>query len=59
MQATGAVRKLPFSVAHALMLGPAYDYLHYASPPEASEAERIASLFADAAWSSVAPDYAS
>ena len=53
MQASGAVRSLPFSVAHALMLGPAYDYLGSAphTPPEATE--RIAATFAEAAWRSV------
>lgn len=53
MQATGAVKKLPFPVAHALMLGPAYSYLRSAAltPPDA--AQRIAAVFATAAWQSV------
>ncbi len=53
MQADGEVRKLPFSIAHALMLGPAYSYLRLAAPTPAEQAERIAELFADAAWQAV------
>jgi len=53
MQAAGDVRKLPFSIAHALMLGPAYSYLRLAPPTPAAEAERIAALFAEAAWQAV------
>lgn len=53
MTATGEVRNLPFSVAYALMLGPAYAYLHRASASSPSEAEQLAALFADAAWQAV------
>lgn len=53
MQANGEVQKLPFPIAHALMLGPAYSYLRNAAPTQPDEAQRIASLFADAAWNSV------
>lgn len=53
MQASGAARNLPFSIAHALMLGPAYSYLRQAPPLSSDEASRIADLFADAAWQAV------
>lgn len=49
----GAVRNIPFSIAYALMLGPAYAYLRRAQTTPAAEAARIADLFAEAAWSSV------
>jgi AcrR family transcriptional regulator len=49
--AEGYVRPLPWSVAHALMLGPAYDFLRLSrilpAPPDAAE------FLADAAWNSV------
>jgi AcrR family transcriptional regulator len=53
MQSQGAVRKLPFSIAHALILGPAYSYLRSAPPTPPDQAERIATVFADAAWQAV------
>lgn len=53
MVATGAVRNLPFSIAHALMLGPAYAYLRRAGVTPADQAGRIAELFATAAWQAV------
>ena len=53
MAAEGAVRNLPFSIAHALMLGPAYAYLRTADPQPADQASRIADLFAEAAWQAV------
>lgn len=53
MQAAGAVRPLPFALAHALMLGPAYSYLREARATPPAEAERLADLFADAAWQAV------
>lgn len=53
MQARGAVRNLPFPVAHALMLGPAYSYLRLAAPTPPEQAARLADLFAAAAWDAV------
>ena len=53
MQAKGEVQKLPFLIAHALMLGPAYSYLRTATPTPADAAKRIAAVFAEAAWQSV------
>lgn len=53
MAAAGAVRNLPFSIAHALMLGPAYAYLRRATITQADQADRIAALFANAAWEAV------
>lgn len=53
MQATGEVQKLPFPIAHALMLGPAYSYLRSATPTSPEVAQRIAAVFAEAAWKSV------
>ena len=53
MQAQGAVRNLPFAVAHALMLGPAYSYLRLAPPTGPDEAARLADVFAAAAWDAV------
>jgi hypothetical protein len=55
MQARGEVKKLPFPLVHALMLGPAYDYLRIAPPTAPATAERLAELFAEAAWLSVRP----
>ncbi|MGB3339443.1 MAG: helix-turn-helix domain-containing protein [Devosia sp.] len=49
----GAVRNIPFSIAYALMLGPAYAYLRRAGTVSAAEAGRVAELFAGAAWDSV------
>ncbi|WP_332699631.1 TetR/AcrR family transcriptional regulator [Devosia sp.] len=53
MTLDGAVRNLPFAIAHALMLGPAYAYLRlaHATPPD--QATRVADLFAEAAWQAV------
>ena len=53
MTARGSVRNLPFAIAHALMLGPAYAYLRAAPNSSAEQARRIADLFADSAWQSV------
>ncbi|MBN9316448.1 MAG: TetR/AcrR family transcriptional regulator [Devosia sp.] len=47
----GEVRDLPWPVAHALMLGPAYDFLRHADPAEAPA--QAAALLADAAWDAV------
>lgn len=47
----GLVRPLPWSVAHALLLGPAYDYLRETAPADGAEA--AADFFADAAWEAV------
>ena len=48
----GEVRPLPYAVAHALMLGPAYEYAHSAgfaaTDPQADH------VLADAAWAAVA-----
>lgn len=52
-QATGLTKDLPFPIAHALMLGPAYSYLRQAPAAAPHQAERIAELFADAAWQAV------
>jgi AcrR family transcriptional regulator len=53
MVAAGAVRNLPFSIAHALMLGPSYSYLRRVGNIPADQADRIADLFATAAWDAV------
>ena len=54
MAAAGAVRNLPFDLAHALMLGPAYAYLaRHRGGSDAAEGERMATFFADAAWRAV------
>lgn len=53
MAAAGAVRNLPFPIAHALMLGPAYAYLRRAGATRPEEAGRIAEFFAEAAWQAV------
>ena len=53
MQSEGTVRDLPFEIAHSLMLGPVYSYLRQAPPTAPDAAERIADLFADAAWQAV------
>lgn len=47
----GVVRPLPWPVVHALLLGPAYDYLRAVDP--AAGAEAAADCFADAAWDAV------
>ncbi|HEV7275140.1 MAG TPA: TetR/AcrR family transcriptional regulator [Devosiaceae bacterium] len=47
----GLVRPLPWPVAHALLLGPAYDYLREAPPADGAEA--TADILADAAWEAV------
>lgn len=47
----GIVRPLPWPVAHALLLGPAYDYLREAAPADGAAA--AAEVFADAAWEAV------
>lgn len=50
----GAVRALPWPVAHALILGPAYDYLRAAAAGQADVPPRAARrLLSDAAWSAV------
>jgi len=49
--AQGAVRDLPWPVAHALMLGAAYDFLRLAHP--ADDQAGAADLLADAAWQAV------
>lgn len=51
--ALGSVRNLPWSIAQALMLGAAVTYLNSNPTPAPGEAERIAALFADAAWQAV------
>ena len=48
---TDAVRPLPFAIAHALMLGPAYDYARDAGFAETES--KADALFADAAWAAV------
>lgn len=48
--AQGEVRDLPWPLAHALMLGPAYDFLRLATADVASDA---ADLLAIAAWNAV------
>lgn len=53
MTASGAVRPLPWAIAHALILGPAYDFLRRASAHSDEEVERIATLLAEAAWQAV------
>ena len=53
MAAAGAVRSLPFPIAHALMLGPAYAYLRRAGATRQEEATRLAEFFAEAAWQAV------
>ena len=53
MTARGTVRNLPFPIAHALMLGPAYAYLRTAPALPGNQAERVADLFAEAAWQAV------
>ena len=53
MQVNDAVRILPFAIAHALMLGPAYSYLRQAQATSSDEAARIAEIFAEAAWQAV------
>lgn len=53
MAAAGEVRNLPFPIAHALMLGPAYAYLRTTTTVPADQAERIAEFFATAAWDAV------
>ena len=50
----GRVLVLPWSMAHALMLGPAYDYLRtVAGGIDDAEAERAIVTLVDAAWKSV------
>lgn len=48
----GEVRSLPWPLAHALMLGPAYDFLRHADASTASP--NAAELLAEAAWAAVA-----
>lgn len=48
----GAVRPLPFAIAHALMLGPAYDYARHRGFAESDPSEDA--HLAEAAWGSVA-----
>lgn len=47
----GAVRPLPFAAAHALMLGPAYDFAR--RPDFAGTDPAADALFAEAAWAAV------
>lgn len=47
----GEVRDLPWPIAHALMLGPTYDFLRHADPGVAPA--QAAVLLADAAWDAV------
>lgn len=49
--AAGSVRDLPWAVAHALILGPAYDYLRHAPP--GAPASEVAEQLAIAAWQAV------
>lgn len=53
MSAQGAVKNLPWPVAYALMMGPAYTYLRSAPHPGPGQVEPLAALFAEAAWQSV------
>lgn len=53
MTRAGAVRNIPFGIAHALILGPAYAYLRRAGTISEAEATRLADFFADAAWQAV------
>ncbi len=53
LAAQGSVRNLPWSIAQALMLGAAVTYLNANPTPAPGEADRIATLFADAAWQAV------
>lgn len=48
----GEVRPLPFAVAHALMIGPAYDFLRLVAGGEPATPD-AAQLLADAAWNAV------
>jgi AcrR family transcriptional regulator len=48
----GEVRSLPFAVAHALMLGPAYDYVRQAGFAGSDPTGDV--ILAEAAWTSVA-----
>lgn len=50
--ARGKVRPLPWPVAHALMLGPAYDYLRLVGAG-AEPSPDAAELLGDAAWAAV------
>ena len=52
--ARGEVRALPWLVARALMLGPAYDYLRMSTLAGVT-VDNAAHLLADAAWASVRP----
>lgn len=45
------VRDLPWAIAHALMLGPAYDFLRQAD--HSPQSPGAAALLADAAWAAV------
>lgn len=55
--ARGEVRPLPWPVAHALMLGPAYSYLRLVGAGEQPVVD-AAELLADAAWVAVRPETA-
>lgn len=50
----GLVRDLPWPVASALMLGPAYEYLRQGEAAEDVPIKAICRVFADAAWASLA-----
>lgn len=52
--AAGAVRALPWPLAHALMLGPTYDFIRFhAAETQKPEVIAAASMLADAAWEAV------
>jgi len=53
MTSLGAVRNIPFGIAHALMLGPTYAYIRRAGTAPPDEAARLADFFAQAAWLAV------
>ena len=50
--AAGHVRPLPWTIAHSLMVGPAYNYLRFVAAGRAAEPE-AAQLLAEAAWEAV------
>ena len=52
--ASGQVRDIPWPIARALMLGPAYDYLRMSALAGVT-VDNAARLLADAAWVSVRP----
>ena len=48
--ASGLVRDLPWPIASALMLGPAYEYLRQGEVTNDVPVEAICRLFAEGAW---------